>query len=87
MGSAGVLNQTTTSVRDVSANIRSLNNVIVRLNDNMQGVANATRKVSDVSDSNAMSAESLLVATNDLTIMSEELCSVSDTLQQVVNNS
>ncbi len=87
MGSASVLNQTTTSVRDVSANIRSLNDVIVRLNDNMQGVANATQKVSDVSDSNAMSAESLLVATNDLTIMSEELCGVSDTLQQVVNNS
>lgn len=84
--SSNVLLATSESVKDVSDNIRNLSEIILRLNENMQGVAAATHKVEHISSSNTESVDSLLGATSSLTVMAEELCDVSDTLQEVVSN-
>ena len=84
--SAQVLTQTAESVKDVSNNIRDLIDIVQRLNDNMEGVAAATEKVETISSSNAHSVDSLVNANQDLSLMSEELCEVSDKLHDVVHN-
>ncbi len=83
--SANVLQHTATSVQHVTQQIHELSTVISQLNIDMNGVASASEKVGTTTSENNKSVQSLLASTRALTTMTDELCDMSDKLQDVIN--
>ncbi len=83
--SAEVLTATASSVKEVTQQIHDVSGIISRLNEDMQGVASATARVGAVTQANSESVGHLLKSTRDLTEMTDDLCAVSEKLQEVVN--
>ncbi len=85
MRSAGVLENTATSVNEVSQQIHNVSMVINKLNENMSGVSQATENVNMISLDNAKSVEHLLESTRNLSKITQLLSEDSIKLQEVVN--
>jgi methyl-accepting chemotaxis protein len=85
MRSAGILENTASSVQVVSEQIHSVSEVINKLNANMGGVAEATLNVGHASENNAKSVAHLLDSTSILSEVTHQLSDVSDKLEGVMN--
>lgn len=83
--SAAVLQSTAESVQEVTHQIKELSTVISQLNKDMKGVASASEKVGITTSENNRSVVGLLSSTRALSDMTDELCDMSDKLQDVIN--
>ena len=83
--SADVLQNTATSVQEVTHQIRELSTVISQLNEDMIGVASASEKVGTTTSDNNRSVVGLLASTRALSDMTDELCEMSDKIQDVIS--
>jgi methyl-accepting chemotaxis protein len=83
--SESVLENSSTSVLEVSDQIQNVSNVINKLQANIEQVSIASKNVAEVNNSNAHAVMHLLESTQDLSSMTENLNDVSQKLENVVN--